>query len=235
MNGFGRTLDCQLESRRAIRLRLEHRSGRSESLHGRKRNPRAGSSSRALATRMTKSLSARESLDQLLQTNATLRHERETFEDRLSEIETSLGWLLIVANARACDCEVFPPGTLPGRVWTLASRFVKTAGTAGSRCALRKATRASGPEDREILARPPRVRNKVSRSGLPPARAGGSISASFPGSSWDTIGARPPDRPGISRFFWFRIPPAAPALRSACSGSRRSFREAARRRVLRRA
>jgi hypothetical protein len=81
---------------------------------------------------------ARESLGQLRQVNATLRHEREAFENRLSEIETSLSWLLIL-RLRRLRLKLFRPGTWRGRCWTLASQFVKTARTAGGGVALRKA------------------------------------------------------------------------------------------------
>ena len=80
---------------------------------------------------------ARENLDQLRQTSATLRHEREIFADRLTEIETSLGWLVML-RLRRLRSKIFRPGSLPGRGWTLASRFVKTARTAGTGAALRK-------------------------------------------------------------------------------------------------
>jgi glycosyltransferase involved in cell wall biosynthesis len=80
---------------------------------------------------------ALENLEELRQANAALRHERETFEDRLSEIETSLCWLLMLRMQRLRSA-VFRPGTLRGKCWTLASRFVKTASAAGARVALRK-------------------------------------------------------------------------------------------------
>ena len=60
------------------------------------------------------------------------------FEDQLSEIQSSLGWLFMVA---CCEPALrsFATGDASGRCWTLASRFVRTAATAVTGAALRKA------------------------------------------------------------------------------------------------
>src|SRR5262249_45543627 len=81
---------------------------------------------------------SRESLDQLREANVFLRKEKETFEDRLSTIEISLGWLFVL-KARDLRTKVLRPGTVPGRCFELFSRFVKTAATAGFSVAARKA------------------------------------------------------------------------------------------------
>lgn len=80
---------------------------------------------------------ALENLDQLRQHNLIFRREREAFEDQLSEIQSSMGWF-VISRLRSLRVKVFRPGTLRGRCWTLASRFARTAGTAGIGAALRK-------------------------------------------------------------------------------------------------
>ena len=79
-----------------------------------------------------------ESLEQLAQINATLLRERETYEDQLSEIQAGLAWRLAL-RLHGLRVKVFRPGTLRGHCWALAARFVRTAATAGTRVALRKA------------------------------------------------------------------------------------------------
>ena len=81
---------------------------------------------------------ARGTVDQLLQANAVLRRDREFFEDRVSAIETSLGWLFIL-RVRSLRARIFRPGTKLERCWVLFSRFIKTARSAGTHVALRKA------------------------------------------------------------------------------------------------
>ena len=76
-------------------------------------------------------------VDQLLLENATLFREGLNLEHRLSAIETSLGWLFML-RLRRLRAKIFRPGTVSGRCWTLFSRFLKTAGTAGIRVAIRK-------------------------------------------------------------------------------------------------
>jgi glycosyltransferase involved in cell wall biosynthesis len=77
-------------------------------------------------------------LEQLRDANAALRAERQIFDDRLSAIETSLGWLLMM-KLRNLRAKIVRPESLAGRCFTLFSRFLKTARAAGFRFAVRKA------------------------------------------------------------------------------------------------
>ena len=58
-------------------------------------------------------------------------------EDRLSAIDTSLGWMFML-KVRGVHEKIFRPGTVAGRCWTLFARFIKTAGMAGVRVGLRR-------------------------------------------------------------------------------------------------
>jgi glycosyltransferase involved in cell wall biosynthesis len=81
---------------------------------------------------------ARERQRSLLHENSALRKERAALLDQVSEIESSLGWLLIrrISHIRA---KLLREGTIRGRCWALSARFIKTAATSGITVALRKA------------------------------------------------------------------------------------------------
>ena len=157
-----------------------------------------------------------ETLDQLRQMNAMVHRDRVVLENRLGEIETSLGWHLIL-KLRRLRARILRPGTLLDRSYTLSSRFVKTARSVGLHVALRKA--------RERVAR---KLGKFGRGGSAPGSGLSprsfartprwTVSASFPGGSWGMIPAPRAKPPAITRFCSSRIPPAGPAHRFACSG-----------------
>ena len=79
-----------------------------------------------------------ETLEQLRQMNAMVHRDRVVIENRLGEIETSLGWHSIL-KLRRLRARILRPGTLLDRSYTLASRFVKTSRSVGLHVALRKA------------------------------------------------------------------------------------------------
>ncbi len=81
---------------------------------------------------------ARKELDELRKSNVALRRELEISEDRLSEIQSSLSWLLISRLSRL-RTRILRPETLLGRCWMLASRFLKTARAIGIGVTLRRA------------------------------------------------------------------------------------------------
>ena len=56
----------------------------------------------ALREREEELARALDDLAQLRQDNATLRRQRDSIDDRLSEIQASIGWLFMVRLA-ACD------------------------------------------------------------------------------------------------------------------------------------
>ncbi len=80
---------------------------------------------------------ARDALDLLRENIAYLQHERDTFEDQLAEIQSSLSWQAML-RLRRLRLKVFRPETLRGRCWTLAGRFARTVRTAGLGVAVRK-------------------------------------------------------------------------------------------------
>ena len=161
----------------------------------------------------TKNSPALENLDQLRQHNTIFRHERETFEDQLSEIQSSLGWF-VMSRLRSLRVKVFRPGTLRGRCWTLASRFVRTAGTAGSAppCAGRERVvrkiRKFGGSRRGVGTR---FLAHVFRQNVPVDRFRELPWRFF----WDMI-RRHPVRPVTSKFFWSRTRPAARETQVLC-------------------
>ena len=79
-----------------------------------------------------------ETLEQLRQMNAMVHRDRVVIENRLGEIETSLGWHLIL-KLRRLRARILRPGTLLDRSYTLSSKFVKTSRSVGLQVALRKA------------------------------------------------------------------------------------------------
>jgi len=68
---------------------------------------------------------------------AALGRRSSELESRWSELERSLGWL-VLQKARTVRTRLFREGTLPGRSWALASRFIKSARRSGIRSALKK-------------------------------------------------------------------------------------------------
>ena len=81
----------------------------------------------ALKTDLAKSESRRSELER----------QSSELEKRWSDLERSLGWLLL-QKARRVRTSVFREGTLPGRSWSLLSRFIKTARRSGIRAAIGK-------------------------------------------------------------------------------------------------
>jgi len=100
---------------------------------------------------------SREERKALLHENSILRQENASLTDRWNEVERSLGWLL-VQRARHLRATLFREGTIPGRCWSLSSRFIKTASRSGIRGAVRKSL---DEITRKMTARLPRKSSLV--------------------------------------------------------------------------
>ena len=119
----------------------------------------------ALETNLAKSESRRSELER----------QSSELEKRWSDLERSLGWLLL-QKARRVRSSVFREGTLPGRSWSLLSRFIKTARRSGIRACDRQDAGKNRPKARPPPKQQPSKGKPLAIAGLFAARRARTIS-----------------------------------------------------------